>query len=107
MSTAEVDAVNERMRRDAAAAGGRIDAFYYCPHDWDEGCDCRKPRPGLLFAAQRDHQLDLTRTTFVGDDERDVEAALAANALPLLLPEGESLLEATRTLVARRDGVAA
>jgi D-glycero-D-manno-heptose 1,7-bisphosphate phosphatase len=107
VTTAEVDAVNERMRRDAEAAGGRIDAFYYCPHHWDDGCACRKPRPGLLFAAQRDHHLDLTRTTFIGDDERDAEAAVAAGALPLLLREGDSLLDVSRTLVREREGAAA
>jgi histidinol-phosphate phosphatase family protein len=107
MTEADVQAVNERMRREAEAAGGRIDAFYYCPHDWDAQCECRKPRPGLLFAAQRDFALDLTRTTFVGDDERDVQAALAAGALPVLLPEGASLLELSRELVAQQEGVAA
>ena len=58
-------------------AGGST-RIYYCPHDWDEGCDCRKPRPGMLFQAQREFDLDLTRTPFIGDDERDGQAADAA-----------------------------
>ena len=77
------------MRAEAAAAGGRIDAIYHCPHDWDEGCACRKPRPGMLFQAQRDHHLDLTRTFFVGDDERDGQAAAAAGA-PFVLVIGRA-----------------
>jgi histidinol-phosphate phosphatase family protein len=100
MTTGEVDVVNEHMRREAAEAGGRIDAVYYCPHGWDEGCACRKPRPGLLFRAQRDFHLDLTRTTFVGDDERDREAALAAGCHPALLSDDLTLLEFTRVLLA-------
>jgi D-glycero-D-manno-heptose 1,7-bisphosphate phosphatase len=100
MTTHEVDVVNEHMRREAAEAGGRIDAVYYCPHGWDEGCACRKPRPGLLFQAQRDLHLDLTRTTFVGDDERDREAALAAGCRPALLSDDLTLLDVTRELLA-------
>ncbi len=70
--------IHERMRGEAFDAGGRIDALYRCPHDWDEGCECRKPRPGLLFEAQHDFNLDLTRTPFIGDDDRDGLAAAAA-----------------------------
>jgi histidinol-phosphate phosphatase family protein len=100
MTTAEVDVVNEHIRREAEEAGGRIDAVYYCPHGWDEGCACRKPRPGLLFRAQRDFHLDLTRTTFVGDDERDREAALAAGCRPALVSDDLTLLDFTRVLLA-------
>lgn len=78
MTEADLAAVHGKMLADVQAAGGRIDGIYYCPHDWDEGCECRKPRPGMLFQAQREHHLDLTRTWFVGDDERDGEAADAA-----------------------------
>jgi histidinol-phosphate phosphatase family protein len=102
MTAEDVDAVNEHMRREAEDVGGRIDAFYYCPHGWDEGCACRKPRPGLLFQAQREFHLDLTRTTFVGDDERDREAALAAGCRPALLSEELSLLDVARELLANQ-----
>ena len=78
LDASQLESVHERLRADVAAAGGRIDAIYVCPHDWDEGCECRKPRPGMLFQAQRDHDLDLTRTFFLGDDERDGQAAAAA-----------------------------
>lgn len=100
MTESDLARVNEQMRQDAVTAGGRIDAIYTCTHGWDDGCDCRKPRPGLLFQAQRDFDLDLTRTTFVGDDERDAAAALAAGCRPLLLGEGESLLGAAQLLLA-------
>lgn len=91
--------IHERMRRDAQHAGGRIDAIYYCPHDWDGGCECRKPRPGLLFQAQRDFNLDLTRTLFMGDDERDAAAADQAGCPFVLVSEQISLLEWVRRLV--------
>jgi histidinol-phosphate phosphatase family protein len=102
MTEADVTRVHERMKAEATAEGGRIDAVYYCPHDWDEGCDCRKPKPGMLFSAQRDFDLDLTRTPFIGDDERDEEAAEAAGCPALLVSEQAQLLDLARRLVRDR-----
>ena len=100
MTEGDLDAVHERMVREARAVGGRIDAIYHCPHDWDAGCDCRKPKPGMLFQAQHDLQLDLSRTTFIGDDERDGQAAAAAGSRYLAVTEGASLLTHARVLTA-------
>ena len=72
------------------AAAGAIEAIYHCPHDWDEGCECRKPAPGMLFQAQREFDLDLTRTPFIGDDERDGQAAAAAGC-PFAMVGGGAL----------------
>lgn len=99
MSLDDVESVNTAMRRDAEEAGGYIDGVYFCPHDWDDGCPCRKPKPGMLFDAQHEHQLDLTRTTFIGDDERDGQAARAAGAPYLHVDEASSLLDHVRKLV--------
>jgi histidinol-phosphate phosphatase family protein len=107
MSASDLAAVHERMRADAAKIGGSIDRIYCCPHDWDEGCECRKPAPGMLFQAQRDFDLDLTRTPFIGDDERDRQAADAAGCPSVLVSERLSLLEAVQELMAsRRHSVA-
>lgn len=81
MSESMLDEIHAHMRADVEAAGGRIDAIYVCPHHWNAGCPCRKPRPGMLFAAQRDFHLDLSRTFFLGDDRRDAQAAEAAGCL--------------------------
>lgn len=100
MTEADLAAIHDRMKEEAVQAGGRIDAIYYCPHGWDDDCVCRKPKPGMLFQAQRDHHLDLTRTLFIGDDERDAEAADAAACPSLLLSNNESLLAVTHQIVA-------
>jgi histidinol-phosphate phosphatase family protein len=100
MSSEDLDRVHARMVTDALRANGRIDAIYHCPHDWDEGCDCRKPKPGMLLRAQREHHLDLTRTFFIGDDERDAEAGRAAQAPVALVSPDASLLDLTRKLIA-------
>ena len=102
MSEEDLQAVHGKMRSEAEAAGGCIDAIYYCPHDWDEGCDCRKPRPGMLFQAQRDRHLDLTRTHYIGDDLRDMQAAEAAGCLWAMVSEDTPLLDVTNRLLAEQ-----
>jgi D-glycero-D-manno-heptose 1,7-bisphosphate phosphatase len=99
MTKEDVERIHEHMRADAAPAGGQIDAIYYCPHGWDENCECRKPRPGLLFKAQHDLNLDLTRTLVIGDDERDAQAAQAAGAPSLLVSPEISLFEIIRRVL--------
>lgn len=93
MTTEDLARVHDKLRREASEAGATIEAIYHCPHGWDERCNCRKPRPGMLFQAQRDFHLDLTGTPFIGDDERDAEAAAAAGCPPLLVSDQVSLLD--------------
>jgi histidinol-phosphate phosphatase family protein len=95
----DLSRVTARMLGEAAAAGGHIDAVYHCPHGWDSRCDCRKPRPGMLLRAQRDWHLDLTRTYFIGDDERDAQAADAAGCLSALVTDTVSLHDLVRRLL--------
>jgi D-glycero-D-manno-heptose 1,7-bisphosphate phosphatase len=100
MTEADLMAVDDRMRADATDAGGTIDGAYYCRHGWDDGCDCRKPLPGLLFQAQREHRLDLTRTPFIGDDDRDGQAADLAGAPFIQVTDDRSLLDIATSLIA-------
>ena len=79
--------------------GISIKGIYYCPHDWDEGCFCRKPKPGMLFKAASDHHFDLTKAIFIGDDERDEQAGAAANCKTILIHQGQSLLAIVKSLV--------
>ena len=99
MTEEALNDIHQRMKAEVEEACGEISAIYYCPHGWDDGCQCRKPRPGMLFQAQRDFHLDLSRTYFVGDDERDAQAATAAGCPSALVSEGEPLLEIARRLV--------
>ena len=57
------------------------------------------PNPGLLFQAQRDLNLDLTRTFFIGDDERDAQAADAAGCPSALVSPEQSLIDITRKVI--------
>jgi histidinol-phosphate phosphatase family protein len=99
----DLQSIHMRMKQEIALAGGRIDAIYCCPHDWNEGCECRKPKPGLLYQAQREFHLDLTRTPFVGDDERDAAAAAAADCPFYRVTDTHSLLDITCNMLEVND----
>jgi D-glycero-D-manno-heptose 1,7-bisphosphate phosphatase len=99
MTEADVHDIHVRMQAAAKEAGGNIEAVYFCPHDWHDECECRKPKPGMLFRAQKDFHLDLSRTPFIGDDGRDAAAAEAAECSFELVGETRSLLDITRQLL--------
>ena len=83
MSEAVLAEIHRRMRAEVAAAGGRIDAVYHCPHEG--GCDCRKPGTGMFEAAARDWGVELSRSAVVGDRASDMQAAEAIGALRILV----------------------
>jgi D-glycero-D-manno-heptose 1,7-bisphosphate phosphatase len=103
MTEADLLEINRQMVSEATRAGGGVDAIYYCPHHWDDGCECRKPKPGMLFQAQRDFTLDLSRTWFIGDDERDAQAADAAGCPSLLVTEDRPLLALVQSLLSKES----
>ncbi len=63
--------IHARMCAEIEKNGGEINAIYYCPHDWDENCLCRKPNPGMFFSAVHEHHINLREMCFIGDDPRD------------------------------------
>jgi len=78
LDIATLDAMHRGLREAVDDRGGRIDAIFYCPHHPDDGCACRKPKPGLILQAQRQYGLDLAATTMIGDSARDVECGIRA-----------------------------
>lgn len=86
---AMLEKIHHRLSRQVEAGGGRIDAFFVCPHQDSDNCACRKPQPGLIFTAQQEWQFDLASTWLVGDDVRDVQAAQAAGCRPALVLTGK------------------
>ncbi len=86
-----LEAINARMQSEVEAAGGALAGVYCCPHRPDEGCDCRKPAPGLLRRIERDFGESLRDAPFVGDSLTDIDAALAVGARPMLVRTGYGL----------------
>ncbi len=94
MTVEGLAAINGGIVQQVQQAGGRIDAVYACPHRPDEGCPCRKPRPGMLLQAALDLDIDLARSFLVGDAVSDMEAALAAGCQPVMVRTGRGRKQA-------------
>lgn len=83
-----VQNVHQLMTQQLAAAGARVEGVYYCPHTSADGCDCRKPKLGMLQRAAGEHALDLCRSFVVGDRYLDIELAHRAGARGILVRTG-------------------
>ena len=81
--------MHDALQRAAVQAGGRVDAFFFCPHADAAGCECRKPKPGMLLEVARRFNVSLADTYMVGDSLKDVQAAVAAGARPVLVLTGK------------------
>lgn len=89
----DLNALHLHMALEISAAGGKIDAWYYCPHHPDHPsqeseCDCRKPLPGMLHQAARELGIDLASSWMVGDKLADIEAGVAAGCNTILVRTG-------------------
>ncbi len=87
---ASVNAVHAHMLKQLMAAGGRIDAVFFCPHTPDDHCDCRKPLPGLMLEIGKRYGIDLKQVPMVADTLRDLQAAHAAGCEPHLVCSGRA-----------------
>jgi D-glycero-D-manno-heptose 1,7-bisphosphate phosphatase len=100
-----LDLIHKKMETDLGNHGAYIDDLFFCPHHPDKGfpgerheykidCDCRKPKPGLIFKASEKYNIDLSQSYMAGDDKRDIEAAKAAGCHPVFIgsPEHEQSL---------------
>jgi len=88
LSPAELGRIHAHMDDAVRAAGGRIDAVFFCPHGPDDGCDCRKPRPGLFRQIEARYGRPVNGVPAIGDSTRDLLAARRAGARPILVLTG-------------------
>ena len=84
-----LNAMHEKMHKGLAAVGGRVEAIFYCPHTADEGCSCRKPKPGMFERIAKLYNQDLTGVPAIGDSLRDLQAANALGCAPILVRTGK------------------
>ena len=104
-TVADMEKLHEFMAQQIAAAGGKIEKFYYCPHlpegkvaEYAVECDCRKPKPGLILRAFDEYNIDKDAAFLIGDKPRDVESAEAAGIKGCLF-EGGNLLNFVKEIV--------
>lgn len=105
-------AIHDKLQRALADLGGRVDAIAYAPDHPDRATEMRKPRPGMLLDISQRLGVPLDKIHAVGDSQRDIEAALAAGARPVLVRTGngratEEKLGSSREAVAIYDDLAA
>jgi D-glycero-D-manno-heptose 1,7-bisphosphate phosphatase len=88
MDQPALDAIHDKLRSLVSDAGGYVDRIAYCPHHPDDGCDCRKPAPGLYHQLAQAYGVPLDDVPVVGDSSRDLDAARSVNARPILVLTG-------------------
>ena len=115
---ARLEQIHDRLQSMLAAEGVRLEAIYVCPHGPDDGCDCRKPAPGMVKSAMRDLGFTPDQAVLIGDSDVDMGAATAAGVAGLRVKAAKSaaigaaadFLEAARracVLLAEREGAQA
>jgi len=98
-SLGDLRRIHDNMQKELKKHNAHIDAIYFCPHGYNDGCGCRKPRPGLLLQAGRDLNFDTKDAILIGDDEKDEEAGKAAGCRTIRIKTDGSLLDAVRKIV--------
>ena len=87
---ATLNAIHARMHKELAAVGGRVEAVFFCPHAPEDGCDCRKPAPGLFLQAALRMGVPVGQIVTAGNALRHVQAGAAAGCEPHLILTGQS-----------------
>lgn len=95
---ATLHAMHDKLRGLLAEQGADIGLIAFCPHVPDDGCDCRKPQPGMLLQIAEHYQTGLDGVWFVGDSLRDLQAAVTVGAQPVLVKTGKGSQIATGQL---------
>jgi len=86
---AMLNTIHEKMHKALTNAGARVDAIFFCPHTADSKCECRKPKAGMLIEIGKRFNTELTGVPCIGDSLRDLQAAEAVGAQPILVLTGK------------------
>lgn len=100
LTARDLESMHQQMCDALAKTGATIDGIYYCPHEKQPPCNCRKPAPGMLLAAARAHQIDLALSWMIGDSEIDVEAGKNAGCKTARLLSAGETTDGTADVVA-------
>jgi len=88
----KLNAIHHKLHKELDRVGGQLECLVFCPHGPDDGCDCRKPKPGLLFQLKERLGVELDNVPVIGDSMRDITSALAVGAYPMLVKTGKGRL---------------
>ena len=101
VTAADLDVLHRRMCDELARAGARIDAVYYCPHELQPPCGCRKPQPGMLLQASRTHNLKLSASWMIGDSDTDIDAGKNAGCRTVRVLRTDETVNGKANLIAQ------
>jgi D-glycero-D-manno-heptose 1,7-bisphosphate phosphatase len=87
ISISELEALHQLMADALRRQGAALDAIYYCPHDYHTTCDCRKPKPGMLLQAAREHDIEMSSSWMIGDTDVDIQAGKTAGCYTIHVSE--------------------
>jgi histidinol-phosphate phosphatase family protein len=90
LAVSELERIHSLMCQELGAQGALITEVYYCPHEIDPPCGCRKPAPGLLLTAAREHQIDVRKSWMIGDSYIDVEPGRNAGCKTAQIMNGDA-----------------
>ena len=93
ISEKKLDEIHIELKNYLKQSNTYVDSIYYCPHIPEQNCDCRKPKPGLIFEACQDFDIDLKNSYFIGDSISDLDAARNAGCKGILLKQHQNLFE--------------
>ncbi|MDD3148453.1 MAG: HAD family hydrolase [Candidatus Riflebacteria bacterium] len=112
ISTAQLDKIHAKLQSQLAISGARLDAIYYCPHHPDfpdhagiSTCNCRKPAPGMILQAVREHNISVEKSFMIGDRSSDIKIGLATGVTPVFI--GSKPLAGFETITTRPNLAAA
>ena len=91
--------IHKQLLKELSEHGCHIDAIYYCPHHPDDGCDCRKPKPGLILRAAKDLNIDLSTSWMLGDSDSDMAAGRAAGCQVIKVTPDRPLLKIVQDIL--------
>ena len=93
ISEKKLDEIHIELKNYLKQSNTYVDSIYYCPHIPEQNCDCRKPKPGLIFEACQDFDIDLKNSYFIGDSISDLDAAGNAGCKGILSKQHQNLFE--------------
>jgi len=93
-----LDHIHTLMKASVQTSGGEITDIFFCPHTPEDRCDCRKPKPGLIYQAKKKYRIDLATAVMVGDSAKDIECARNAGCRYALLVKTGNGIQAEKLL---------
>lgn len=106
MSLADLENIHAKMKKKLQRFGAKIDGIYFCPHNIEDNCNCRKPKPGMLLRAAKDLEIDFSQSYIIGDSPVDIQAGRMAGCKTVLINTSKNRVFSESKKEANSDYVA-